>query len=117
MFTPVVPMVGFFRRGPALYLGSSRCARPLPLRLCRPCRTSQSLHSPRLRQTCFEREGSVGGHPPLPTSLRIQLRRVERLRRDRQTNGCDAGFSHELSASLITWSKTRHHQPFLHPRN
>ncbi len=34
---------------PALYLGSSRCARPLPWRLCRPCRSSHSLHSPRLR--------------------------------------------------------------------
>src|SRR6478672_7856260 len=28
-----------------LYLGSSRRARPLPLRLYRPCRSSHSLHS------------------------------------------------------------------------
>ena len=28
----------------ALYLGSSRCARPLPSRLNRPCRSSHSLH-------------------------------------------------------------------------
>ena len=27
-----------------LYLGSSRCARPLPARRYRPCRSSQSLH-------------------------------------------------------------------------
>ena len=34
-----------------LYLGSSRCARPLALRLCPPCRTSHSLHSSSLRRT------------------------------------------------------------------
>src|SRR5206468_2878985 len=34
---------------PVLYFGSSRCAQPLPLRLYRPCRSSHSLHSPRLR--------------------------------------------------------------------
>jgi hypothetical protein len=28
-----------------LYLGTSRCARPLPSRLYRPCRSSHSLHS------------------------------------------------------------------------
>jgi hypothetical protein len=28
-----------------LYLGSSRCARPLPSRRSRPCRSSRSLHS------------------------------------------------------------------------
>src|SRR5205823_2667832 len=35
---------------PALYLGSSRCARSLPSLLCRPCRSSHSLHSLTLRR-------------------------------------------------------------------
>jgi hypothetical protein len=36
----------------SLYLGISRCARPLPSRLHRPCRSPQSLHS---------RSGNEGG--------------------------------------------------------
>ena len=58
----------------ALYLGSSRCARLLPLRLCRPCRSSHSLHSPSLRTDIFAREAKMEarGVEPLSSSLSTQ---------------------------------------------
>jgi len=38
-------VVGRSRPAGPLYLGSSCCARPLPSRRSRPCRSSRSLHS------------------------------------------------------------------------
>src|SRR6266436_4803764 len=51
----------FWKEWSALYLGSSRCARPLPLRLCRPCRSSHSLHSLSHSGHFFARGAKSGG--------------------------------------------------------
>ena len=64
---------------------ASRIARPLPSRLYRPCRSSQSLHS--LRIECFRREGHghsdgdlLGGEVRLRGAVAVEERVLQQPR-------------------------------------
>jgi hypothetical protein len=102
-----------------LYLGSSRCARPLPSRRSRPCRSSRSLHSrrypPRLCLLCLARRslgegGSLSPKAPLKlvrfpvrSSLPLRLFLLRLARRSLGEGGSlipSAPFTHSYTRQL-----------------
>jgi len=69
-YTPSFPMVGgFFRRGRAVYRGSSRCARPLPSRLAGHVAPPSRSFAQGFGKRVVLNAERVGGHPPLPTTF------------------------------------------------